>query len=111
MKPVEFLGDSLHRLREFPDGPRREAGFQIDRVQQGLDPHDWKPLSTVGLGVQEIRARDESGAFRVVYIARFEEAVYVLHAFRKTSPRTARTDIQLARARYSDLMKVRSGKR
>lgn len=101
MKPVEFLGDSLARLREFPDAPRRESGFQIDRVQRGLEPNDWKPMSTVGPGVREIRTRDSSGAFRVVYVAQFADAVYVLHAFRKTTRRTAASDLRLAKTRFA----------
>jgi phage-related protein len=77
MKPVEFLGDSLERLRAFPDRVRREAGYQLDRVQRGLEPDDWKPMSGVGPGIREIRLRDLSGAFRVIYVANFRDAVYV----------------------------------
>src|ERR1700724_3173411 len=69
MKPVVFLGDSVARLRAFPDGPRRDAGFQLDRVQRGLDPDNWKAMKNIGPGVREIRVRDASGAFRVVYVA------------------------------------------
>ena len=100
MKPVSFLGDSRDAIRSFPDGARREAGFQIDRVQRGLDPDDWKPMKTVGPGVREIRVRDATGAFRVIYIATLADAVYVLHAFQKKSQQTAKMDIELARARY-----------
>lgn len=74
MKPVMFLGDSLDRVRAFPAGARREAGFQIDRVQRGLDPDNWKPMQTIGPGVREIRIRDAAGAFRVIYIATFAQA-------------------------------------
>jgi phage-related protein len=83
MKPVVFLGDSVARLRAFPDGPRRDAGFQLDRVQRGMDPDDWKPMKSIGPGVREIRVRDAAGAFRVIYVATFAEAVYVFHAFQK----------------------------
>jgi len=83
MRPVEFLGDSLDRLRLFPDSARRDAGYQIDRVQRGLAPDDWKPMKGIGSGVREIRIRGVAGAFRVIYIAAFAEAVYVLHAFQK----------------------------
>jgi phage-related protein len=96
MKPVVFLGDSVARLRAFPDGPRRDAGFQLDRIQRGLDPDNWKPMKDIGPGVREIRVRDASGAFRVVYVATFAEAVYVLHAFQKKTPRTSARDIALA---------------
>jgi phage-related protein len=111
MKPVEFLGDALDRLRSFPESSRRAAGLQIDKVQRGMEPDDWKPLNTVGPGVEEIRIRDEGGAFRVVYLARMPEAVYVLHAFRKSTARTSRSDLALARSRFSVLMQSRRGRR
>jgi phage-related protein len=103
MKPVVFLGDSVERLRAFPDGPRRTAGYQLERVQRGLEPDDWKPMSTIGSGVREIRVRDTAGAFRVMYVASFAEAVYVLHAFQKKSQRTSARDVALAHARFRDL--------
>lgn len=106
MKPVVFLADSLDRLRAFPERPRRDAGFQLDRVQRGLDPDDWKPMATIGPGVREIRVRDASGAYRVVYVATFAEAVYVLHAFQKKTQRTSARDLALARTR---LREVRHG--
>src|SRR5436305_2998450 len=96
MKPVVFLGDSLSNLRAFSERARRDAAFQLDRVQRGLEPEDWKPMQTVGPGVREIRVRDATGAFRVIYIARLAEAVYVLHAFAKKSQRTAQRDLTLA---------------
>ena len=105
MKPVVFLGDSLQRVRVFPSSARRDAGFQLDRVQRGLEPDDWKPMPTVGRGVREIRVRDGSGAFRVVYVATFVEAVYVLHAFAKKTQRTSQRDLALARARMRDLIR------
>jgi len=103
MKPVVFLGDSVARLRAFPEGPRRNAGFQLDRVQRGLDPDNWKPMTSVGRGVREIRVRDAAGAFRVMYVATFAEAVYVLHAFQKKTRRTSAQDIELARSRYREI--------
>jgi phage-related protein len=103
MKPVVFLGDSIARRRAFPDGARRNAGFQLDRVQRGLNPDDWKPMKGVGPGVREIRVRDVAGAFRVIYIAALADAVYVLHAFQKKTPRTSARDIALAESRYREL--------
>jgi phage-related protein len=94
MKPIVFLGDSLDCLRAFPDGPRRECGYQLDRVQRGLDPDDWKPMKTVGPGVREIRVRDEAGAFRVVYVASFAEAVHVLHASTRKHAALRRTNLR-----------------
>ena len=103
MKPVAFLGDSLDEVLGFPQGARREVGFQIDRVQRGLAPDDWKPMKTVGPGVREIRVRDDAGAFRVIYVATLPEAVYVLHAFQKKTEQTAQRDIELARKRLKKL--------
>ena len=103
MKLVVFEGDSLESLRAFPERARRNAGYQLDRIQRGLDPDDWKPMPTIGPGVREIRVRDISGAFRVVYIASFAEAVYVLHAFQKKSQRASARDLTLAKARFAEL--------
>jgi phage-related protein len=105
LKPVSFLGNSLVAVRAFPDGARREAGFQIDRLQRGLDPDDWKPMPFVGPGAREIQVRDASGAWRVIYVATFEEAVYVLHAFGKTTQATSKRDVELATTRFKELMR------
>jgi phage-related protein len=102
-KPVEFLGTARSDLRAFPATARRAAGHQIDRVQRGLEPDDWKPLTAIGPGVREIRIRDLAGGFRVVYVAKLADAVYVLHCFHKKTQKTARTDLDLATARYRDL--------
>lgn len=107
MRPITFLGDSLEKLRDFPLGPRREAGFQLDGVQRGLIPKNWKPVKTVGKGVNEIRVRDESGIYRVIYLATFPEAVYVLHCFQKKTQKTAKTDLELARTRLQNLIRSR----
>ena len=104
IKPVEFRGDSLEALRQFPDSARQDAGFQLDKIQRGRDPDDWKPMRSVGTGVKEIRIRDVAGAFRVIYLATLADAVYVLHCFQKKSEQTSNKDIQLARKRYKDLM-------
>jgi phage-related protein len=103
MRPVEFLGTSLDDLRSFPQTARREAGYQVDRVQRGLLPSDWKPMTTIGLGVGEIRVRDASGTFRVVYVAKFKEAIYVLHCFEKKTQKTSGHDLSIARARYGEI--------
>ncbi len=99
MKPVVFLGDSLDRVREFPERVRRQAGFELRQVQHGLDPTDWKPMKSVGPGVREIRLRDGSGAFRVLYVATRADAVYVLHAFRKKTQATAKRELDAAALR------------
>lgn len=104
LKPVEFLGDSLDQLRGFPLSVRRDAGFQLDRVEHGLEHDDWKPMTSIGSGVKEIRIRDTSGAFRVIYLAKLEDAVYVLHCFQKKTQETRQQDIDIAKQRYKDLI-------
>jgi phage-related protein len=105
VKDLKFRGSSLKDLCEFPKDARREAGYQLDRVQNGLEPEDFKPMSDVGSGVQEIRIKDDAGIFRVLYVARFEDAVYVLHCFQKKTQRTAKSDLDLASKRYAELVK------
>jgi phage-related protein len=106
VKRLVWLGDSLQRLREFPAEVRRAAGYQLERVQAGGMPADWKPMPSVGLGVTELRLR-VGGAWRVIYVAKFTEAVYVIHAFQKKTRKTAVADIALARARFGELAKER----
>jgi phage-related protein len=108
MKPVEFIGTALDDLRDFPEGARREAGYQIDQVQQGKEANDWKPMPSIGAGVKEIRIRDASGAFRVIYLAKRAEAVYVLHCFQKKSEQTSEVDSRLAKKRFNELTKDKS---
>lgn len=105
-KPIEFLGDALDALRSFPEPARREAGFHLDKVQHGGEPDDWKPMRSIGQGVREIRIRDESGAFRAIYLAKLADAVYVLHCFQKKTEQTSDRDIKLARKRFRDLMRT-----
>ncbi|MGA9063087.1 MAG: type II toxin-antitoxin system RelE/ParE family toxin [Terracidiphilus sp.] len=104
-KPVELRGSALTDLRKFPAAARRNAGFQIFQVQEGHDPDDWKPMSSIGPGVREIRIREEDGAFRVIYVAKFADAVYVLHCFQKKTQKTSFDDIALASRRYRDLIR------
>jgi len=107
VKPITFLGDSLDKVKDFPQGARREAGFQLDRIQRGFMPDHWKPVKTFGKGANEIRVRDETGAYRVIYVATFAEAVYVLHAFQKKSQKTAHMDLELAHTRLQNLIRSR----
>ena len=104
-KPIEFLGSALDDLRAFPIAARREAGYQLHQVQQGRNPDDWRPMSGVGQGVYEIRIREADGAFRVIYVAKFESAIYVLHCFPKKTQKTSQDDLGLATRRYKDLLK------
>ena len=103
MKRLAFVGSSRADLKDFPEAARRKAGFQLDRVQRGLEPEDWKPMATIGSGVREIRVKETSGAFRLIYVATFAEAVFVLHAFQKKTQRTSMRDIELATIRFKEL--------
>jgi phage-related protein len=105
-KPLIWLGTARADLRGFSPDARRVAGFQLWRIQRGREPTDWKPMPAVGLGVREVRVHTAL-EHRVVYLAKFDEAVYVLHAFRKRSQRTPKRDVQLARQRLRELLKLR----
>ncbi len=107
-KALSWLGSSLGDLRTFPDDARRAAGYQLGRVQQGLQPTDWKPMRT-GPGVIEIRIHTRV-EHRVFYVAKFEEAVYVIHAFEKQTRRTPQAEIALAKKRLADLIRRRAQK-
>ena len=103
MKPIRSLGNSLERLREFPEDARHDAGYQLELVQRGLQPDDFKPMPTIGKGVEEIRVRDDSGIDRVIYTARLADAVYVLHAFQKKTQATSKRDLDMAKERFAKL--------
>jgi phage-related protein len=105
MKPLRFLGDSLRRLREFPEDARQDAGYQLDKVQRGEQPDDFKSMPSIGKGVEEIRVWDEAGTYRVFYTARLAEAVYVLHVFEKKTQTTAKRDIDTGKERFAELMR------
>jgi phage-related protein len=102
-KRLFFQGNSLDKIRDFPPGARRQAGFELDAVQLGFDSADWKPMVSVGKGVREVRLRSLDGAFRVIYLAARADGVYVLHAFQKKTQATPRKDIELARRRLLEL--------
>jgi phage-related protein len=104
-KPIAFRGSALGDLKAFSIGAKREAGFQLSMIQMGHDPVDWKPMSSIGSGVREIRIREAEGAFRVIYVAKLEAAIYVLHCFQKKTQATSQKDIALATQRYRDLIK------
>ena len=107
MKPVRFLGDSLKCLRDFPEDARHDAGYQLDKVQRGGQPDDFKPMPSIGNGVEEIRVWDDSGTYRVIYTARLADEVFVLHAFQKKTQATAKRDIDIAKERFVQLMRGR----
>jgi phage-related protein len=108
-KPVEFLGDSRERLSAFPAVVRGRAGVELFAVQVGFEPANWKPMKAAGPGVREIRVRDESGAYRVIYLATLEDRVLVLHAFQKKTQQTAQKDIDLAARRLKEWKAAQDG--
>jgi phage-related protein len=104
-KPVAWLGSTLADVRAFPKQARERLGYALDRVQRGMEPPDGRPMPSIGVGVHELRVRI-GRQFRLIYIATYAEAVYVLHAFEKKSQKTSRRDLELARKR---LARVRRG--
>ncbi len=106
-KEIRWLGSSYDDLLAFPDDARREAGFQLGKVQALLEPDDWKPFDNIGPGTREIRIREASGAWRVMYVAKFEEAIYVLHCFQKKTQATSRRDKAIAATRYRAVANLR----
>ena len=100
MKSLYFIGSSLDDLRVFPQDARRCAGFELRRIQEGLEPTDWKPMKEVGAGAREIRVRCDDGAFRVFYVVWNDSAIYVLHAFQKKTQKTTQGDIDKGSKRY-----------
>lgn len=107
MKPIRFLGNALKCLRDFPEDAKQDAGYQLDKLQRGEQPDDFKPMPSVGKGVEEIRIWDDAGTYRVIYTARMADAVVVLHAFHKKTQATAKHDLDIARERFAQLKKGR----
>lgn len=105
MKPLKFVGSSLADIRGFPDAVKKEAGYQLNQIQLGFEPSDWKPMSSIGPGVREIRIHRD-GEFRVIYVTRLHDMVYVLHAFQKKTQKTSKKDIDAAKARLKFIQQV-----
>jgi phage-related protein len=103
LRPVMFWGTARDDLSALPEDAKYTLGFQIERLQKGLEPTNWKPMNEIGLGAYEIRVKEESGAFRVIYVTKFSDAVHILHAFQKKTRKTSKRDIDLAKTRYRDL--------
>jgi phage-related protein len=108
VKAVIWMGSSREKLRKFPKTLQGAIGFELFRVQSGLEPTDWKPMTSVGTGVREIRVRDETGIFRLIYLAARPEGIYVLHCFQKKTRQTSRLDLELAAKRFKSISKVKS---
>lgn len=94
------MGTSLDDLKGFPSEVIAKAGYQLHLVQHGLDPDDWAPMATVGAGSNEIRLRDKDGWYRIIFVAKFDNAIYVLHSFQKKTNETSKADVELASERY-----------
>ncbi len=106
-KPIDWRGSSLEDLRKFPETARSQAGYDLRKLQRGQAPDDWRPFPEVGPGVNEIRIDCADGWFRVMYVAKFEEAIYVLHSFQKSTRKTSKKDVQIAETRYRALLRER----
>ena len=105
-KPIYWIGTSKEDIAQFPQDAKRKAGFQLRAVQRGDYPTDFKPISVVGKGVEEIRIKTGK-AYRIFYVARFSEAIYVLHAFNKKTQKTSKKDIEIGKQRYQTIIELR----
>ena len=103
MKELEFLGNSLENIQLFSYSAKQRTGYELHKVQSGLEPDNWKPMTSVGSGVKEIRVAASDGIYRTVYIAKFKETVYVLHAFQKKDQKTRQEDVDLAKKRLKEI--------
>ncbi|QTF10560.1 hypothetical protein HC231_23520 [Brenneria izadpanahii] len=110
-KEIDWRGSALDDLKAFPEKARASAGHQLRRVQYGLEPNDFKPINHWGAGVIEIRIDDEDGTYRVVYVAKFPEKIYVLHSFKKKSRTTPKKDVDLIKMRYQEVIIERRKKK
>lgn len=104
MKEIIWLGSSLDDIKEFPDNAKRQAGFQLHKLQHGDEPNDWKPMKSIGPGVREIRIHEEDGAFRIIYVVKVADKVHVLHAFQKKTQKTSQKDLDLAKRRLKEVL-------
>ncbi|ALQ97228.1 type II toxin-antitoxin system RelE/ParE family toxin [Xylella fastidiosa] len=104
MQTIIFIGSTLEDIRTFPASARQALGRQLLRLQEGLDPQDWKPMKTIGPGVREVRIH-AGGAFRAFYVTNIGNAVYVLHAFVKKTQTTSPKDIALGQQRFKQIGK------
>ncbi len=110
-KEILWVGSSYDDILKFPSEARRESGFQLGKVQAGLEPDDWKPFDDAGAGTKEIRVHDANGIYRVMYVAKSEEAIYLLHCFQKETEATTKRDKDVANARYRAVVRERKAKR
>lgn len=103
MSKIAFVGNALAVIRDFPAEARRQIGFSLDRLQNGLEPASFKLLPVIGAGVAEIKTTVQSGEYRTIYTLKFEGQIYVLHAFRKKTQKTPKREIALIKKRLSEI--------
>lgn len=106
MKDIIWLGTTHKAVKEYPINVRREIGYNLDKLQRGQEPCDWKSMVGVGNGVKEIRIHEEN-EYRVLYVAKFKEGIYVLHSFIKKTQETAKKDLDIGRKRYTEMLQMR----
>jgi len=106
MKKIIFIGQSKNIIKSFPQDAKRTTGYQLDKVQNGKEPSDWKSINTIGTGVREIRIKDAEGIYRVIYISKFKQTIYVLHAFKKKTRKTSKHDIDIAITAYKIMSEI-----
>lgn len=104
MRKVVFEGNTLKTIRQLPDDVRHRSGYEIDRIQRGKEPENWKPFSTIGQGAREIRIQVDR-QYRIIYIAKFEDKVHVLHVFEKKTQKTRKSDIEIAKNRLKEVIR------
>ncbi|MCK5898982.1 MAG: type II toxin-antitoxin system RelE/ParE family toxin [Methylococcales bacterium] len=104
-KQIYWVGTSLKDLQSFSSQAKQEAGYQLHRVQNGFEPENWKPFQQIGSGVKEIRISESSNIYRIMYVAKFSNKIYVLHSFQKKTQKTSSNDINIAKARYKAIKK------
>lgn len=106
MKQIIWLGNTHQIIKNYPDNAKQEIGYNLDKIQRGLDPTDWRPMASIGSGTKEIRIHLEN-EYRVLYLAKFQEAIYILHTFTKKTQQTSKKDIELAKQRYKEILEMR----
>ena len=102
MKHIIWLGSSYNDLLDFPKEAKKVAGYNLDKIQRGIEPYDWKPITSIGAGVREIRIHCNN-EYRIIYLAQREEGVYVLHSFVKKTQKTSSKDIEIAKKRFKSI--------
>jgi phage-related protein len=108
VKPIDWRGTSKKVLLSLCYEVKKTAGFELHRVQYGLEPRHWKPRNDLGSGIVEIRIDNDNNQYRIMYVATFVESVYVLHCFTKKTQKTSRIDNEIVMLRYKEIVKERS---